>query len=556
MAAQEHWQNLVTHLNAAIGLLELAADAPLRRDAAIVCDQLQHPTFRIAVFGPFNYGKSTLLNALLGERALPIDLIPTTGAAILVRYGATLSTRIRLHNGTEIEDTGTEILKQFAILDDRRRMREDVASVEVFCPHPFLQTGVELLDLPGTDDQAAQDALVKDQLLTADLIVQVLDGRKLMTLGEREHLRDWLLDRGIETVVFVVNFLNLLEAEEQKQVSNRLRFVAESFRAKLPLGISNLYRVDALPALRARLKGDLAAAQVAGLPIFESALQSIVQAQKQTQNARLPKLMTIAQQIKTLLQDRTTAIATELATATAKQQKKAEIQQKAHQLITQGFATCLTEFRLWLDPTHLLETYQMEAALALQQGTFRAWETGAFKATAIDHQQTVIKWVHQACEFFDHPRPTQLLIGFPPISDSPSIPNSSPSAPENTSSTVDAVAPTAIATGLGWALGGPIGAAVLGGASYLLNRTPTSPSSPVHPSPSTPAFQIYLDIAQQYLSHFSALNLAALQRYETTAAPVMQFHPTPITTIDPTHQHYQLRLFQTTLENLEQALGE
>ena len=54
------------------------------------------------------------------------------------------------------------------------------------------------------------------------------------------------------------NFLNLLDISEQKQVQNRLLFVAESFRANLPPGFSNLYRVDALPALRARLKGDVA----------------------------------------------------------------------------------------------------------------------------------------------------------------------------------------------------------------------------------------------------------------------------------------------------------
>lgn len=66
---------------------------------------------------------------------------------------------------------------------------------------------------------------MRDQLNRADLVVQVLDARKLMTLGEREHLRDWLIERGIKTVVFVVNFLNLLEPQEQKEVSNRLRFV-------------------------------------------------------------------------------------------------------------------------------------------------------------------------------------------------------------------------------------------------------------------------------------------------------------------------------------------
>jgi replication fork clamp-binding protein CrfC len=263
---------ILSALQNAIGLLELDRSHPLRQTTIALEQSLQQSSFRIAVFGPFNYGKSTLLNAILGDLILPIDLIPTTGAAITVGYGEPLKTEIHLKDGQKITAENVEILKDYAVLDDQRRMREDVAAVEVYCPHSWLKTGVELLDLPGTDDQEAQDALVRDRLLTADLVVQVLDGRKMMTLGEREHLRDWLLDRDIKTVVFVVNFLNLLEPEEQKQVANRMRFVAESFRAKLPPGVSNLYRVDALPALRARLKGDSSAAQTSGLVAFESAL--------------------------------------------------------------------------------------------------------------------------------------------------------------------------------------------------------------------------------------------------------------------------------------------
>jgi replication fork clamp-binding protein CrfC len=276
MQKQDVYQNLVSNLRSALGVLELDKTSQLYRDAISICDYLEDPIFRIAVFGPFNYGKSTLLNAILGNRTLPIDLIPTTGAAIHVRYGNELHTRITFKDGTEINESGTEVLKQYAILDDQRRMRGDVTSVHVYCPHPFLQRNVELLDLPGTNDREAQDDLVRDQLLTADLVIQVLDARKLMTLYERENLRDWLLDRGIKTVVFVANFLNLLEPEDQKQVYNRLLFVAESFRSELPNNISNLYRVDALPALRSRLKGDASAAQTTGLAMFESALPSIV----------------------------------------------------------------------------------------------------------------------------------------------------------------------------------------------------------------------------------------------------------------------------------------
>jgi GTPase SAR1 and related small G proteins len=140
MQQQEVYQNLVSNLRSAIGVLELDKNTALYRDAVSICDYLENPIFRIAVFGPFNYGKSTLLNAILGTRTLPIDLIPTTGAAIHVRYGNELHTRITFTDGTEISESSTDVLKQFAILDDQRQMRGDVASVHVYCPHAFLQT--------------------------------------------------------------------------------------------------------------------------------------------------------------------------------------------------------------------------------------------------------------------------------------------------------------------------------------------------------------------------------------------------------------------------------
>jgi replication fork clamp-binding protein CrfC len=548
MVQADFYQNLLDTLKAASGLLELDRTSQLQRDITTVCEQLIRPSFRIAVFGPFNYGKSTLLNALLGERALPIDLIPTTGAAITVRYGDELQTRIRLVDGMEISEVGTDVLKRFAVLDDNRRMREDVASVEVLCPHPLLKPGVELVDLPGTDDREAQDVLVKDQLLTADLVVQVLDGRKLMTLGEREHLRDWLQDRGIETVVFVVNFLNLLEPDEQKQVYNRLRFVAESFRSKLPAGVSNLYRVDALPALRARLKGEMAAAQVAGLPTFESALQTIISVQQAQIEARVPRVLAIAQQVKQALQAKVDQITAELAAVEDKRNQKIQIKQKAVQLIRKGFETSVAEFSDWLSLTNLLNCYQNDAAQALQQGTFKAWETGAFKRAAINHQQAVAKWVQQACEFFDRPYPNQLLVAFPP--EPQVVPPDLP--PPASSAKSSDVTPVAIATGLGWVLGGPVGGAILGGASYLLNKN-LNADQPQTPASAQTNFS-YLDAARDYLVHFSAINLSGLQKYETVADRTIQFDAAT-EPMETTQQHHQLELLRSTLECLNQLLS-
>ncbi|MBD1869835.1 dynamin family protein [Cyanobacteria bacterium FACHB-471] len=559
-------ENLLDHLRATVGLLD--AQTGLRQDVLNVCDRLTHSSFRIAVFGPFNYGKSTLLNALLGERTLPIDLIPTTGAAIAVRYGAELQTRIRLSDGSEIQETGTEVLKRFAILDDNRRMRDDVVAVEVFCPHPFLQTGVELLDLPGTNDREAQDALVRDQLLTADLVVQVLDGRKLMTLGERENLRDWLLDRGIETVVFVVNFLNLMEPDDQQQVSRRMRFVAESFRSKLPAGISNLYRVDALPALRARLKGDMTAAQTAGLPAFETALEAIAQFhQEQPLQTRLPRLLAIAPQVQQALHQQIESITAEISakmhSTSATVDQKTQIKQKAQKLIKQGFSSSLSAVQDWLALPNLLNQYQFGATTALQQFEFKDWESAVLKPDWVAKKKSVVEWVYKACDFFDRPRPADLWFAFPeePEVILPDSPQSDANAPRQKGD----VAPVAIATGLGWVLGGPIGAAVFGGASYLINQTNQTDANqpqPVRPSDSVEDYitqinQLYGNAAKDYLSRFSSLALTALQQYEiaANAAIEMAIAPESAPVPDLSHQRHQLSLLQSRLDNLNQALN-
>lgn len=529
MEKQENFQNLTNCLRSAIGMLELEKDSQLRIDVLSICDYLENSTFRIAVFGPFNHGKSTLLNALLGKKTLPIDLIPTTGAAIRVRYGQELYTKITLKDSKEVSEQGTNILKTYAILDEDRYMRSDVASVEVYCDHPFLKTGVELVDLPGTNDREAQDNLVRDQLLTADLIVQVLDARKLMTLGERENLRDWLLDRNIKTIVFVVNFLNLLEPEDQKEIQNRLRFVAESFRSELPTGISNLYQVDALPALRARLKGDTAAAQTTGLAAFESALQNIVAASVEKRENRLPRVIAIAQKIHQVGEEKKQAITAEIETQKQKQQAKIEIKQKAEKLIKQGFQRSISEFQSWLYLPKLLSKYGAELAIALQQGTFNTWEAGEFKQTVRENQKTITEWVKKGCEFFQIKNIEELIISFP---DAPTV-----HIPE----------PPKTKTKVGWVLGGSMGAVVLGGASYIINKVSSKPETP--DSFHTQLSQAYTEAAKNYLTRFSEQAFSTLNQYEQKAEKLIT-----IQTTEQTTTHYQLQLLDSLLNNLTQEI--
>lgn len=545
-------QDLINALNSAIGLLDNEQYSQLRQDTIALCEFLENPAFRIAVFGPFNYGKSTLLNALLGEKTLPIDLIPTTGAAILVKYGQELSTKIILTNGEEIQEPGTDILKDYAILSDQRRMRDDVASVEVSCPHPFLKTGVEFLDLPGTNDQEAQDNLVRDRLLGADLIIQLLDGRKLMTLGERENLRDWLLDRGINTVVFVVNFLNLLEPDEQKEVSHRMRFVAESFRADLPDGVSNLYRVDALPALRAKLKGDGSGAQTSGLSMFESALQMIVTAQQENNTLPVARIEAIASQLCQVLSAKREEVRKSLEAAREKQQKKIEIQQKAEKLIKEGLAGNFSNFQSWLYLPKLLDRYQTELASALETTQFDTWKNEQFKAEIGQYQTKLMEWVKKTSEFFpiNHPGDIELSFPDPPQILLPAPPDSVKTSMKKSKGGL----PLAIATGLGWLFGGPVGAAVAGGATYVLTKSKLPKSNLSSEAYHALLLQAYRDAAKDYLSRFSEEAFATLREYEAkTDRMIIIESPKPSN--DVLMQQHELQFLENLLATFKQELG-
>jgi GTPase SAR1 family protein len=542
--------SLLTHLQTAADKLGIDPTSRLSNDLKMLASKAYRSNYQIAVFGPFNHGKSTLLNAILGNKTLPIDLIPTTGAAIKVVYGEELATKITLTNGQIISAKNTDILTEFATLDNDRRMRDDVLEVEVSFPHPFLQTGVELIDLPGTNDRDEQDNLVRDRLLAADLVVNVLDVRKLMTLGEREHLRDWLENRGINTVVFVANFTNMLEPEEQKEVQHRLRFVAESFRSQLPPGISNLYRVDALPALRARLKGDDATLHTSGLSAFISALQAIVSHQREElTEVRLPVLQSLGLEMQGLLQAQIGKLTAAVNENKEKSDRELALKRQAQTLIQSGWETSLKDVEQWLYLPNLIGFYQTPLTTAIQKQEFGEWEASNVRPRLKHSQQEINDWVAKAESFFNTPsvEPLKIILPDPPEVLLPESPTQPPPKPDIPSPSLDGLTPAALATGLGWVLGGALGAVVAGSASTIASklvgdRPLDNNSPPPKVDNSAEVIEAYTDAAADYLFRLNTETIATIRAYRDRAISAINPEIKIDRQIDPQQQEKLIQI--------------
>lgn len=358
------------------------SSSSLQQDVETVCQHMEYSKLRIAVFAPFNHGKSTLLNALLGSKTLPIALIPTTGTAITIKYGETLKTCIQLRDGREIQRDGTEILQEYAVLDSERHMREDVVSVDVFCPNSLLAKGIELIDLPGTSDMETQDQLVYNELLTVDLVISVLDARKLLTMGEIDKLQEWLIRRGINTAIFILNFANLIEeVEERKNILERARYIAREFRGNfLPHNISNLYQVDALPALRARVKGDSNLALESGIVTFENALEQIVALLiPQIKQLRLPRIKAISNHVKQSLEQELKKLQEEISIIDRARYIEIQRNKQEAAQMQNVFLTALGNLCNWISEDNFVTGYHSECLRALHSNELQEFENSRHK---------------------------------------------------------------------------------------------------------------------------------------------------------------------------------
>jgi tRNA U34 5-carboxymethylaminomethyl modifying GTPase MnmE/TrmE len=174
----------------------------------------------VAVFGEFNRGKSTLLNALLGRDILPAKLVPTTGQTIRLVEGTEEEVRVYFRDGG-ISRSPVQEFDRITSLGINGRVRDDIASVEVVVTAPLLRGGLVLLDTPGCNEGEKQTSRACHAVAEADLVLFVLDAQKLLSEAER-RTASWLIDKLGKPMVAIVNFMNRLEEADRQQARRRL----------------------------------------------------------------------------------------------------------------------------------------------------------------------------------------------------------------------------------------------------------------------------------------------------------------------------------------------
>jgi uncharacterized tellurite resistance protein B-like protein len=220
----------INHLSELIdgGIKESLLPVTFRDEIQAIKDKLESQRFRVAVIGDFSQGKSTLLNALLGEEIQPVRAIPCSGTLSVLKYGDHKRVVCRYRDGNEQEIAVEDYQRKAAISKDaalNNRSEELLNSniAEIIFEHPNLslcRNGVEIVDSPGLNEHPDRTRVTEELLKNTDAILFMTNANKLLTQGERDiiaRIKEREGDRPLENLFLVVNFMDNLDSDEDRE---------------------------------------------------------------------------------------------------------------------------------------------------------------------------------------------------------------------------------------------------------------------------------------------------------------------------------------------------
>ncbi len=155
-------------------------------------EPLEKGEIRVVVVGQFKRGKSTLLNALVGQPVLPTGMVPVTSVVTEIRWSPGPEVRVVFRDGN-ISHPPLSGLREFVSERGNPGNRKGVQRVEVGLPTPLLEGGLVLVDTPGigsTDPGATERAYAF--LSRVDAALVVLSPDPPLGEGEARYIQELL----------------------------------------------------------------------------------------------------------------------------------------------------------------------------------------------------------------------------------------------------------------------------------------------------------------------------------------------------------------------------
>ncbi|MCM8815171.1 MAG: dynamin family protein [Candidatus Omnitrophica bacterium] len=179
----------------------------------------KHQNFYLAIVGQVKRGKSTLLNALVGEEILPSSIIPVTAIPTFVKYGSNLGVDVffydsgKKHIDAENVEEARNFICNYVMEEKNPENIMKVSFVEVSVPASILKERVVLIDTPGIGSTYLHNTETTLNFIPkCDAALFVTSVDPLITEVELEFLKR--LSKHMKNVWIVLNKIDYLSNKD------------------------------------------------------------------------------------------------------------------------------------------------------------------------------------------------------------------------------------------------------------------------------------------------------------------------------------------------------
>ncbi len=174
----------------------------------------------IAIMGEFSAGKSTFVNALLGEAVAPMGVLPTTNTINVFRRGTGRGARVHYRDGSISTVSADELDAYLRNLDDKEADRIRHLEIDRVGERMGDAAVVDTPGLNALDDY--HEKVAREFIEEADAVVWIFSATQGGTATEAGILRE--LRAGGRKVLGVLNKVDVLDSDaEQRELADYLR---------------------------------------------------------------------------------------------------------------------------------------------------------------------------------------------------------------------------------------------------------------------------------------------------------------------------------------------
>lgn len=170
--------------------------------------QRRNDPFTLVVCGDFKRGKSSLINALLGEDVAPTNVTTETVTLNRISYGAHCNEAV-LSGGRRLSLTDDE-LSRTSLEKMKKQLNEPVEQIELHRNIDLLKD-ITIIDTPGLEDAEHDFSdMVEKILQQADAVIYVFSVSYPLSRSEQMYLKTSVLPQRYTSLFLVSNFTDML----------------------------------------------------------------------------------------------------------------------------------------------------------------------------------------------------------------------------------------------------------------------------------------------------------------------------------------------------------